>query len=88
MAILIAVLSAPGVLVLSWMISTNVGWLFICSTTSFYLLYEIMHFFCHVKDNVIVRNMPFISVSKIIGEFDYNGIIGLAPNTKNGAYVN
>jgi hypothetical protein len=35
-----------------------------------------------------VRNMPFVSVSKIIGEFEYNGVIGLAPNPKNGAYVN
>ena len=61
LAIFIAVLSAPGVIILSFFISTNVGWLFICCTTSFYLLYELMHFCCHVKDNVIVRNVPFIN---------------------------
>ena len=57
LAIFIAVLSAPAVVVLSLLISNNVGWLFI-TTTSFYLLYEIMHFCCHVKDNIIVRNLP------------------------------
>ena len=61
LAVFIAVLSAPGVLFLSWIFSPNVGWLFICCTTSFYLLYEIMHFFCHIKDNIIVRNLPFIN---------------------------
>jgi len=61
LAIFIAVLSAPGVLILNIIISSNVGWLFICTTTSFYLLYEIMHFCCHVKDNIIVRNFPFIN---------------------------
>jgi len=29
-----------------------------------------------------VRNMPFASVTKIIGEFEANGVIGLAPNSK------
>lgn len=35
-----------------------------------------------------VRNMPFISVTKIIGDFEANGVIGLAPNSNNDAYVN
>ena len=35
-----------------------------------------------------VRNMPFISANRVIGEFEANGIIGLAPNTQNDAYVN
>ena len=61
LAIFIAALSAPGVLVLSWLISPNVGWLFICSTTSFYLLYEFMHFCCHLEDNVVLRNTPFFN---------------------------
>ena len=61
LAIFIAAMSAPGVVVLSWLISPNVGWLFICSTTSFYLLYEFMHFCCHLEDNVILRNTPFIN---------------------------
>jgi hypothetical protein len=47
--------------VLSWLVSANVGWLFICTTTGMYLLYEFMHFCCHVEDNFFVRNMPFVN---------------------------
>jgi hypothetical protein len=54
-------MSIPGVLVLSWLVSANVGWLFICTTTGMYLLYEFMHFCCHVEDNFFVRNMPFVN---------------------------
>ena len=61
LAVFITVLSAPGVLVLSYLVSPNVGWLFICTTTSFYLLYEFMHFCCHVEENWFVRNTPFIN---------------------------
>jgi len=54
-------MSIPGVIVLSWLISANVGWLFIATTTGMYLLYEFMHFCCHVEDNFFVRNMPFVN---------------------------
>jgi len=34
-----------------WLISPNVGWLLISTTTSMYLIYEFMHFCCHVDEN-------------------------------------
>jgi hypothetical protein len=35
-----------------------------------------------------VRNMPFISVGGIIGDFNANGIIGLAPHMYERSFVN
>lgn len=35
-----------------------------------------------------VRNQPFVSVTKLIGEFQANGVIGLAPNSHDKSYVN
>jgi hypothetical protein len=54
-------MSIPGALILGWLISPNVGWLFISTATSMYLIYEFMHFCCHVDDNWFVRNMPFVN---------------------------
>ena len=36
-------MSIPGGLVLGWLITPNVGWLMMCSTTGMYLVYEFMH---------------------------------------------
>lgn len=47
--------------VLHYAISPNVGWLFICTTTSMYLIYEFMHFCCHVDENAFVRWCPFVN---------------------------
>src|SRR3546814_10482365 len=41
------IMSIPGALLLGWLVSANVGWLFIATTTSLYLVYEFMHFCCH-----------------------------------------
>jgi hypothetical protein len=54
-------MSIPGAIVLGWFVTPNVGWLFITTTTSMYLIYEFMHFCCHVDDNWFVRNMPFVN---------------------------
>ncbi len=54
-------MSIPGVLVLRWLIGANVGWLFICTTTGMYLLYEFMHFCCHIDENPFVRYVPFVN---------------------------
>ncbi|GIS90012.1 MAG: hypothetical protein CM1200mP20_00530 [Pseudomonadota bacterium] len=53
-------ISIPGVVVLGFLITPNVGWLFICTTTSTYLIYEFMHFCCHVDENWFVRYCPFV----------------------------
>ena len=54
-------MSIPGGLILGWLFSPNVGWLFMCTTTGMYLIYEFMHFCCHVDENWFVRNCPFVN---------------------------
>lgn len=59
--IVFILMSVPGVIVLSWLVSPNVGWLFIATTTSMYLIYEFMHFCCHVNECAFVRRLPFVN---------------------------
>ena len=59
--IIFTFMSIPGVILLTWLFTANVGWLFIITTTSMYLIYETMHFCCHVGDNFILRNLPFVN---------------------------
>jgi hypothetical protein len=54
-------MSTPAALFLGWLISPNVGWLLMCTTTGMYLIYEFMHFCCHVDENWFVRTMPFVN---------------------------
>ena len=54
-------MSTPAALILGWLISANVGWLLMCTTTGMYLVYEFMHFCCHVSENAFVRNCPFVN---------------------------
>ncbi|MFQ5773053.1 MAG: sterol desaturase family protein [Kiloniellaceae bacterium] len=54
-------MSIPGALVLGWLISANAGWLLICTTTGMYLVYEFMHFCCHIDESAFVRNCPFVN---------------------------
>ncbi|MDJ0896710.1 MAG: sterol desaturase family protein [Alphaproteobacteria bacterium] len=54
-------MSIPAALALGWLISANVGWLFLCTTTGMYLIYEFMHFCCHVDENWFVRNVPLVN---------------------------
>ena len=58
--IVFTLMSIPGLLILSWLFSPNTGWLFIITTTAMYLIYESMHFCCHIGDNFLVRNLPFV----------------------------
>lgn len=57
-------MSIPGAIVLGSLFTPNVGWLFISTTTGMYMLYEFMHFCCHVKENWFVRNMPFVNTNR------------------------
>ena len=59
--VVFTLMSIPAALVLGWLLSPNVGWLFISTTTSMYLIYEFMHFCCHIDENWFVRNMPFVN---------------------------
>ena len=54
-------MSIPPAIILGFLISPNVGWLLITTTTSMYLIYEFMHFCCHVDENRFVRTMPFVN---------------------------
>jgi len=54
-------MSIPGALFLGWAVSPNVGWLVMCTTTAMYLIYEFMHFCCHVDENPFVRWMPLVN---------------------------
>lgn len=57
-------ISIPGAIVMGWLFTANVGWLFIATTTSIYMIYEFMHFCCHVEENWFVRYMPFINTNR------------------------
>ena len=49
-------MSIPMAVVLGLLLTPNVGWLFMCVTTGMYLIYEFMHFCCHVDENWFVRH--------------------------------
>jgi hypothetical protein len=49
----------PLAVILGAIFSPNVGWLFMSVTTGMYLIYEFMHFCCHVDENWFVRHCPF-----------------------------
>ena len=54
-------MSSVGVAVLHMIATANIAWLFISSTTAMYLIYEFMHFCCHVDENWFVRWCPFVN---------------------------
>jgi sterol desaturase/sphingolipid hydroxylase (fatty acid hydroxylase superfamily) len=54
-------MSLPMAVILGLVFSPNVGWLFMSVTTGMYLIYEFMHFCCHVDENWFVRNCPFVN---------------------------
>ena len=54
-------MSIPMAVVLGLLLTPNVGWLFMCVTTGMYLIYEFMHFCCHVDENWFVRHCPFVN---------------------------
>lgn len=54
-------MSIPAAIILGLVVSPNVGWLFITTTTSMYLIYEFMHFCCHIDESWFVRNVPFVN---------------------------
>jgi hypothetical protein len=59
--VVFTLMSIPAAIVLGFLVSGNVGWLFISTTTSMYLVYELMHFCCHIEENEFVRRMPFVN---------------------------
>ena len=47
--------------IIGLLFTANMGWLVMCTTTSIYLLYEFMHFCCHIDENRFVRYCPFVN---------------------------
>jgi Fatty acid hydroxylase len=47
-----------------FVISPNAGWLFMCVSTAMYLIYEFMHFCCHMEGNWFVRHCPLINTMR------------------------
>jgi hypothetical protein len=41
--------------------NANAGYILYMTMVGHYLTYEVFHFCCHVKENWIVRNLPFVS---------------------------
>jgi len=54
-------ISIPGAVLFYYLLTPNIGWLYISTTTSIYLIYEFMHFCCHVDENSFVRHMPLVN---------------------------
>jgi len=54
-------MSVPPALVLGWLWSVNAGYLLMCTTVGMYLNYELFHWCCHVKDDRVVRWVPFVN---------------------------
>ena len=59
--VVLILISIPGAAFFTYVLSPNIGWLFISTTTSIYLIYEFMHFCCHAEESWFVRNMPFVN---------------------------
>lgn len=54
-------MSLPASVVLGLLWSANAGWILMCTTVGMYLNYELFHWCCHVKDDRIVRWLPFVN---------------------------
>ena len=59
--VVFTLMSIPAAAVVHFVVSANAGWLLISTTTSMYLIYEFMHFCCHVDENAFVRWCPFVN---------------------------
>jgi hypothetical protein len=54
-------LTLPAVGVFHLVGLPNTGWLLMITNVALYLNYELFHFCCHVKDDRIVRHIPFVN---------------------------
>lgn len=59
--VMFTLMSIPFAAVLGLVFSPNVGWLFMCVTTGMYLVYEFMHFCCHVDEGWFVKYFPLVN---------------------------
>jgi hypothetical protein len=59
--VVFVLMSILPALVVGAVVSANTGWLLMATTTGMYLVYEFMHFCCHVEENAFVRHCPFVN---------------------------
>jgi hypothetical protein len=57
-------LALPLAIAGGFVISSNVGWLFIAVLAVMMLLYEFIHLCCHVEENWFVRHCPIINTAR------------------------
>lgn len=53
------VMASAGGAVLSLLWSANAAFLMVCTAAGMYMNYELFHWCCHVRDDRIIRHMPF-----------------------------
>jgi hypothetical protein len=73
-------MSIPVAAALGILLTPNVGWLFMCATTGMYLVYEFMHFCCHVDENWFVRHCPFVNTLRRHHTAHHNGWLMMEVN--------
>mgnify|MGYP001819099656 CR=1 FL=1 len=70
----------PGATLLHFVLTPNIGWLFISTTTSIYLIYEFMHFCCHTEENWFVQSMPFVNTIRLHHTAHHNSRLMMEKN--------
>jgi hypothetical protein len=58
-AFLVLASAGGGILGLLW--SANAGWFVVCTAAGMYMNYEFFHWCCHVRDDRIIRHLPFVN---------------------------
>jgi hypothetical protein len=58
------IIAVPFAVGLGFLISANVGWLFIAVVAVLALTYEFIHLCCHMEENWFVRNCPLINTAR------------------------
>ena len=59
--VVFTIMSVQRALVVGLSISGNAGWLLISTTIGMYLIYEFMHFCCHVEEGSFVKYCPLVN---------------------------
>ena len=59
--VVFTLISIPPALICGLLFTANVGWLVISTTIGMYLIYEFMHFCCHVDENGFVAKCPCVN---------------------------
>jgi hypothetical protein len=55
------VMASAGGFVVSQLWSANAGWFVVCTAAGMYMNYEFFHWCCHVRDDRILRHVPFVN---------------------------